>query len=196
MNEMKIRIYVGCAMGISFFIYCVPPKMQPLVYKEANQFPFNSAQLPYGLRYMLPIVCTLPYMLWINNEINSENNDQFVEREKIAIVIFIIGLALHLLARYYLGKFYAFSYSIQKDQTVINKGPYSIIRHPGYLSNLLVVFGSALFVNYKFNYLPVVLALLLIARIYHEENMMKNYFKKQWDEYCRCTKYKLIPFLY
>jgi protein-S-isoprenylcysteine O-methyltransferase Ste14 len=85
---------------------------------------------------------------------------------------------------------------VEKGQKVITTGPYSIVRHPMYLgASIMYLFtpfalGSwwALIV---FIFIPVV----LIYRIFDEERLLLNEFPG-YQEYCRITRFRLIPFIW
>lgn len=78
-----------------------------------------------------------------------------------------------------------------------DKGPYRVIRHPGYLSSILVWVGSGLSVE---NWILIIIFTCLffivyIYRIKAEEKMLVLEFGEQYLNYRRKT-WRLIPFLY
>lgn len=85
---------------------------------------------------------------------------------------------------------------VEKGQKVITTGPYAVVRHPMYLGVLLMylftppALGSYWAFIFFFPLLP-----LLIARLLNEEEMLMKELPG-YREYCRKTKYHLIPFIW
>ncbi len=137
-------------------------------------------------------------------------------------IVFLVGIAVIILDRYYswsdvptvaviladavslLGYgiiFLAFrenSYAsriieVERGQKVISSGPYAIIRHPMYLGNIImmlampVALGSWAGVPFLLLYI-----LVIIARILNEEKVLLRDLPG-YAEYCRVTRYRLIP---
>jgi len=84
---------------------------------------------------------------------------------------------------------------IRKGAFLINTGPYSLIRHPMYLSILLVL-TPLIIENYSILRLIalILLLLVLILKIEREERMLKMSFS-DYQSYSKLT-YRLIPFIY
>ena len=88
------------------------------------------------------------------------------------------------------------SYSERQRSHVIETGPYSIIRHPGYLGMLLgslpipFAFGSAL------SFIPVIIMVLLVfIRTYYEDKTLMIELEG-YKEYSKKVRYRLIPFIW
>ena len=82
---------------------------------------------------------------------------------------------------------------VEKGQKVITTGPYSIVRHPMYLSSLILYAFSPLALGSYWAMIPVVLlVMLLVARIKGEEKeLLENL--DGYKEYVMKTKYRLLP---
>ncbi len=83
-----------------------------------------------------------------------------------------------------------------RDQKVIESGPYSIVRHPGYLGMLIgslplpFVFGSLL------SFMPVsIMISLVFIRTYYEDRVLQGGLEGYMG-YCQRTKYRLIPLVW
>ena len=59
-------------------------------------------------------------------------------------LLLLVGSTISLVAFRYLGKYFKFEASIQKDHKLITVGPYAYVRHPSYTGGTLVVVGWAL----------------------------------------------------
>jgi len=82
---------------------------------------------------------------------------------------------------------------VEKGQKVITAGPYSIVRHPMYLSSLILYAFSPLALGSYWAMIPVVLlVILLVARIKGEEKeLLENL--DGYKEYVMKMKYRLLP---
>lgn len=87
---------------------------------------------------------------------------------------------------------------IQKEKKyhVINSGPYTIIRHPGYLG----MFAGSLPLPFAFGsmlaFMPfVIMFILVFIRTYYEDTTLQKELNGYAD-YCTKVKYRLIPFIW
>lgn len=96
-----------------------------------------------------------------------------------------------------LGKFFTATVQTQSHQTIIDAGPYRLIRHPSYLGAYLAISGSAILLHAKAGILFSVIVMLAAYdfRITVEEKALIKAFGKQYVEY-RSRTYRLIPFIY
>lgn len=85
---------------------------------------------------------------------------------------------------------------IQKDQKVITDGPYRYVRHPMYVSVLIIYLSSPVALGSWWGLLTILpIALILIARIINEEKLLIKGLPG-YKEYMEKTKYRLIPFIW
>ena len=85
---------------------------------------------------------------------------------------------------------------IQKDQKVIEKGPYKYVRHPSYTGALIIFIGLGLALQSWAGVLTLIL-LFIIAygyRIYVEEKVLISELGEPYIEYKKRTK-RLIPYI-
>ena len=84
---------------------------------------------------------------------------------------------------------------VRNGAILISHGPYKFIRHPMYLSVILICLSVVLeFLNPGRLLILMILIATLIYKIEFEENLLINNFEK-YAEYRKTTK-KLIPFIY
>ena len=107
------------------------------------------------------------------------------------------GIALRLLCRMWLRRFFSIHIKIKKDHEIVRKGLYKYVRHPMYTSTLLIFLG---FAGIFSSILGIIATLVLILpvtllRIKREEYYLKQKTKERYEDYMRHTK-KLIPFIY
>ena len=106
------------------------------------------------------------------------------------------GLIVRYIAFTTLGRFFSRTLREAEDHTLVTNGIYRYIRHPGYLSDLLIFIGLALAMG---NLIPIIIIPLTFAaayayRIRTEEKMLIEIFGSQYEEYKKSSKL-LIPFI-
>ena len=85
---------------------------------------------------------------------------------------------------------------INKGQKVISTGIYSIVRHPMYSGYIILFIFSAIALDSILGVIPgILMAGILIFRIIDEEKYL-NESLNGYSEYCRTTKYRLIPYIW
>jgi protein-S-isoprenylcysteine O-methyltransferase Ste14 len=84
---------------------------------------------------------------------------------------------------------------IQTDRghTVIDTGPYAVVRHPGYVAASLLNFGMPLSLGSYWALIPaVLLCLLLIVRTVLEDKTLRSELPG-YEEYAQWVRYRLVP---
>lgn len=85
---------------------------------------------------------------------------------------------------------------IQENQKVIDTGLYSVVRHPMYLSAIILYMSSPLVLGSFYALIPMVfLPFLLAFRILNEEELLKKELPG-YEEYMKRVKYRMIPFVW
>lgn len=93
------------------------------------------------------------------------------------------------------NKFFERTVRIQTDrgQTVVDRGPYALIRHPGYASAIPLMMGTALALGSLWALVPAVLAsLLLVLRTRWEDETLQAELPG-YKEYTQRVRYRLVP---
>ncbi len=93
------------------------------------------------------------------------------------------------------NKFFEPTVRIQTDRghTVIDSGPYAIVRHPGYVSGFLVFIGMPLCLGSLWALVPAVMVcLLLVVRTIWEDRTLRDELTG-YEEYAQRVRYRLIP---
>ena len=82
---------------------------------------------------------------------------------------------------------------IQEDHKVVARGPYSIVRHPGYLAGILFALSIPLLIGSAFTFIPSgIYCLLMAIRTWLEDKTLQKELKG-YSEYAEQTKYRLFP---
>ena len=115
----------------------------------------------------------------------------------IGLIFVMFGFSLRQWSIKILGKFFTPVVNIQKDQRIIQTGPYKLIRHPSYTGLLIEVVGVGLFLS---NWISTIIIFILLFssltyRIKIEEKVLINEFGSEYSNYIRNTK-KLIPYIF
>ena len=112
-----------------------------------------------------------------------------------AAVVFLGGYALYaevMRENAYLSR----TVEVQEDQKVIDTGLYGVVRHPMYLSTLLLFLSMPLVLGSLFSFGVMLFYIPLIAkRIKNEEQVLLEGLPGYAD-YRKKVKYKVIPFLW
>ena len=114
----------------------------------------------------------------------------------VGIAVGALGLAVRIWSMRVLGGDYTRSLRTRRDQTVVDRGPYRWVRHPGYLGSILVWTGSRLALNWL---VALATALLLLAvyryRIRAEEQMLEAHLGDAYATY-KTRTWRLVPLLW
>ena len=82
---------------------------------------------------------------------------------------------------------------VEQGQQVITNGPYALVRHPMYLSMILMMTASPLALGSYWATLPSILFILLLAaRAKNEEELLQKELAG-YSEYMQKTHYRLFP---
>ena len=112
----------------------------------------------------------------------------------IGLAIFVLGLALAVWARVYLGRNWGMPMSQRADPELVTTGPYGRIRHPIYSGFILGIAGTAIAVSpYWLNAAAIFGAYFLFSAVI-EEHAMAKLFPAAYPPYKRATK-MFIPYI-
>ena len=112
-----------------------------------------------------------------------------------AAVLFLLAYALYaevLRENVYLSR----TIEVQENQKVVDSGLYGIVRHPMYMSTLILflsmplVLGSPISFGIMFFYIPII-----AKRIRNEEKVLENGLEG-YKEYKQRVRYKVIPYIW
>jgi len=96
------------------------------------------------------------------------------------------------------NKFAEVSVRIQTERghRVIDSGPYALMRHPGYVGAIVMVYGISLALGSWWGFVPATLCtLILVIRTYLEDGTLKKELQ-EYESYTKRIKYRLIPYLW
>ncbi|HTW04209.1 MAG TPA: isoprenylcysteine carboxylmethyltransferase family protein [Streptosporangiaceae bacterium] len=112
----------------------------------------------------------------------------------IGLAVFLLGLALAVWARVYLGRNWGTPMSQKDDPELVTAGPYSRVRHPIYSGIILAMIGTTIAVSLYWLVAVVVIGAYFLYSAIVEERSMTRLFPDSYPGYKRSTK-MLVPFL-
>jgi len=112
----------------------------------------------------------------------------------IGLAVFLLGLALAIWARVYLGRNWGMPMSQKADPELVTTGPYSSVRHPIYSGIILAMIGTTIAVSLYWLVAVLVIGAYFLYSAIVEERSMARLFPDSYPEYKRSTK-MLIPFI-
>lgn len=113
----------------------------------------------------------------------------------VGLAIGLAGIVLRVAAMATLGVRYQLTpREVASAMTIIDRGPFAVIRHPGYCALLLLFSGLALMSGGLIGLVFVVpLVLGVILRIFVEERLLFQEFGEKFVRYREAVRWKLIP---
>ena len=112
----------------------------------------------------------------------------------IGLAICVLGLALAVWARVYLGRNWGMPMSQRADPELVTTGPYGRVRHPIYSGIILGMVGTAIAVSPYWLIAVAILSAYFLFSAVIEEHTMAKLFPAAYPPYKRATK-MLIPYI-
>lgn len=113
----------------------------------------------------------------------------------LGLAVAVAGIALRWWAVLTLGRFFTIRVMTRPDQTVVENGPYRLVRHPSYTGALMTVLGILIC---SLNWLSLSCFFIALPgfayRIRVEERALETAIGQPYRDYMRHTK-RLIPFV-
>lgn len=140
----------------------------------------------------LAIILIVLLLLRVLN-VHAATNDPWLAGTGLAI--FLLGVALAVCARVYLGRNWGMAMSEKVDPELVTTGPYRTIRHPIYSGIILALVGTAVAVSFFWLIAVVLLGAYFLYSAVMEERYMAEIFPDAYPRYKQSTK-MLIPFIF
>jgi len=112
------------------------------------------------------------------------------------IGMMVIGLLLREWAVVTLREFFSYTVRVREDHSVVQTGPYTLVRHPAYSGTMLIVVGVACALRSLAGIIILIIlfTLAFTYRITIEEKLLTQQLGRSYMEYMKRTK-RLIPYL-
>jgi protein-S-isoprenylcysteine O-methyltransferase Ste14 len=147
------------------------------------------------------LVLLLSGLMFISSFVVAGLNFRFkwIELPNIVVIIssilFIISYILYgevLRENSYLLR----TIKVEKNQKLIDTGLYSIVRHPMYLVTIILFLMIPLVLNSIISFfISLIYPIIIIIRINNEEKVLEKELK-EYKEYKKKVKYRLIPYIW
>jgi len=114
----------------------------------------------------------------------------------IGLVVTIAGLALAVWARAALGGNWSGTVQFKEDHTLVERGPYAVVRHPIYTAILLMFLGTAIANGTLGALVAVPLAVVsFIVKARQEEELLQRHFPDAYAAYRTRTR-MIVPLVF
>jgi len=119
-----------------------------------------------------------------------EYTDEYNILRIVALVAYVMFSWLQIWAYKSLGENYSQEILIFRTHKIVNKGLYRVIRHPQYLSQIIIDFAAA-FATLSYILLPLAIIQLpiLILRASFEEKLLEKHLKQDFIDYKSKTSF-------
>jgi len=141
-----------------------------------------------GLTVFLVLILSVAFNFLGIGKFNNEIISWF------GVCMMVIGLSVRTWSMKTLSKYYTRVLTTTEEQEIIKRGPYKIIRHPGYLGTMLTWSAAGLAMQNLIIFV-VGTCMMVIAyfyRINYEEKMLVDKFGDRFNDYKKHT-WKILP---
>jgi protein-S-isoprenylcysteine O-methyltransferase Ste14 len=113
------------------------------------------------------------------------------------LALFAVGIVLQAAAFWSLRGLYTSRLGMQPGHRLVIGGPYRLVRHPGYLSNLVCLAGAGLALSSLVGLgLTLFVVPLIALRIGREEEMLIAELGQKYERYRQQVRWRLIPHVF
>lgn len=116
-------------------------------------------------------------------------------RVAVAVALALAGIVVAVLSARALGSGLTPFPHPSGEAAFVASGPYRIVRHPIYSGGMLFLAGVSLLLSPWALALTAVLAVLWALKARVEERFLHEHYA-EYGEYCRRTRFRLVPFVY
>ena len=188
--DMKILIIIGFSYVYAFFeiFMNLRQRRKSVVTTSGDK----------GSLWLLCILITIGYALSFSigaTKIGRMNHwDAFFA---VGVVLAIMGLMIRIQSILTLKRYFTYSVAKVDDHTLIQTGLYKVIRHPGYLGQLIIFIGISISLSNWLSILAMTIPVLIGYgyRINVEESFMRDQLGTDYLDYQKRTK-RIIPMIY
>ena len=110
----------------------------------------------------------------------------------VGVVLVGTGLLIAMITTIQNG-YAAANIGVEADQTVVSSGVYSLVRHPMYFGNVVMMLGVPLALGSYWTLLFIIPGLLVLATRIHDEEQLLVKELAGYREYAAKVHYRLVP---
>ena len=161
----------------------------------------ERAQIGEGTKDWDRVLSSLSLLLWTPGALIVSGLDQRFGWTDVWSWVRLVSLGMliagHVLSTWAMAtnRFYSGTVRIQKERghVVVSTGPYRFVRHPGYVSYLLLALATPLWLNSLWGLIPSLLgAGAIIVRTVLEDQTLREELEG-YEEYAQRVRYRLAP---
>jgi protein-S-isoprenylcysteine O-methyltransferase Ste14 len=126
---------------------------------------------------------------------------RFLWSPRLPLAVYVLSYLAFLFSIYlyswamWVNKWFSSTVRIQtdRDQKVVQDGPYRYVRHPGYVGGILMAISTSLILGSLWGLIPAVfVVILLIIRTYFEDVTLQRELSGYFN-YTKKVRYRLVP---
>ena len=163
-------------------------RARPRMQWSPEQFPFIMAGKWYLLARLVMQIALVAMFI-----VRWRGGSPLVTRVSMAgAVVFALGFAIRRWAMHVMGERFR-GFEVRKEERGLEtRGPYAIVRHPGYLGLAMMDIGLPLLLDIRWGVVP---AMLLVALVVRRIRLEEPLLLKVYPEYADFakTRERLIP---
>lgn len=183
-------LFFALSLGISIVLFI---KNRELLYHRAS---FKSDAVGWDKWLMPMAVMTGFHVQSIVMGLEARFAEPFIN-DTALIVGFILYLVSYVISSWAMlvNRHFETNVRIQKDRNhkVITTGPYSVIRHPGYLAFILATFGIPLIIGSHWGFINATVGtVLILIRTYKEDQTLQCELDG-YKTYTQSVKWRIFP---
>jgi protein-S-isoprenylcysteine O-methyltransferase Ste14 len=120
---------------------------------------------------------------------------QMINYRLVGLIVYLCFSWIQIWAYKSLGQSYSQEIVVFKDHKLAEKGPFKFIRHPQYLSQILVDLGGG-FATLSYILIPIAIVQIpiLVMRASFEEKLLSKHFKEEFEQYKKSRGF-MLPFI-
>lgn len=145
------ELVTNSTLTLLWLAFCVMWAVRSLVVRHNKKYSAGKKLIASNTRYkVLSLfvyagqVVLVPVVLWSKSPYTLSFHEN-VSLRFVGLVICFLGLGLSVWSLVALGKNYSPCYDSHQALSLVQSGPYRFLRHPGWLSKILVACGGILF---------------------------------------------------
>jgi protein-S-isoprenylcysteine O-methyltransferase Ste14 len=187
-NERAVVLMIVCAI-----VLLTQPPISLREAREKKSSDKNSIVIIMVAGISCQMISVLEWA-YLNDDPSSVHNDVLVG---VGLSMILGGMTLRLWSIRTLGRYFTATVQVNPGQSIIDNGPYSIIRHPSYLGAFAAIIGGALLLEATIGAVISLVTMLCAykIRIETEEEILVAAFGAEYRTYQKLT-WRLIPFVW
>lgn len=188
--DMKIVIIIGFSYVYAFFevFMNLRQRGKSVVTTSGDK----------GSLWLLYILITIGYALSFSiGATKIGRMDHWDAFFAVGVVLTVIGLMIRIQSILTLKRYFTYSVAKVDDHKLIQTGLYKVIRHPGYLGQLIIFIGISISLSNWLSILAMTIPVVIGYgyRIKVEERFMRDQLGTDYLDYQKRTK-RIIPMIY